>query len=167
MINMLLTVSGVTILANIVYYGLGWIKDVAGSASLFIIAVLMLGTYIGLLKYQAGYPELQLDDPNSPVLMSRNRPNDQERPTFSAARGGSDQPDGRGTRRRRLQGYHVRIILVTQRPISAWFRGSSDVAAYFAQGFGIGARTSGRRAQHDRRGHRHPRRPASSSARLP
>ena len=28
------------------------------------------------------------------------------------------------------------FILVTQRPISAWFRGSSDVAAYFAQGFG-------------------------------
>ena len=40
----------------------------AGGASLFIIAVLMLISYICLLKYQAGYPELTLDDPNSPVL---------------------------------------------------------------------------------------------------
>ena len=49
-INMLLTVCGVIILANVVYYGLGWIKDVAGGASLFVIGVLMLGGYIGLLK---------------------------------------------------------------------------------------------------------------------
>ena len=47
---MLLTVCGVVILANVIYYGLGWIKDVAGAASLFIIAVLMLASYIGLLK---------------------------------------------------------------------------------------------------------------------
>ncbi len=141
MINMLLTVSGVIILANIVYYGLGWIKDVAGSASLFIIAVLMLGTYIGLLKYQAGYPELQLDDPNSPVLkcpetgptiksglhfllpvvvLIWNLMVEELSPSLSAF----------------WATMFLVFILVTQRPISAWFRGSSDVAAYFAQGFG-------------------------------
>ncbi|MBP8277062.1 MAG: TRAP transporter permease [Propionivibrio sp.] len=141
MINMLLTVSGVIILANIVYYGLGWIKDVAGSASLFIIAVLMLGTYIGLLKYQAGYPELQLDDPNSPVLkcpetgptiksglhfllpvvvLIWNLMVEELSPSLSAF----------------WATMFLVFILVTQRPISAWFRGSNDVKTYFEQGFG-------------------------------
>ena len=28
----------------------------------------MLVSYIGLIKYQSNYPELKLDDPNSPLL---------------------------------------------------------------------------------------------------
>ena len=34
LINLLLTVSGVVLLANAVYFGLGWIKGVAGDASI-------------------------------------------------------------------------------------------------------------------------------------
>jgi len=141
MINMLLTVSGVIILANVVYYGLGWIKDVAGSASLFIIAVLMLGSYIGLLKYQAGYPELQLDDPNSPVLkcpetgptiksglhfllpvvvLIWNLMVEELSPSLSAF----------------WATMFLVFILVTQRPLSAWFRGTSNLKSDLERGFG-------------------------------
>ena len=140
-INMLLTVCGVIILANVVYYGLGWIKDVAGGASLFVIGVLMLGGYIGLLKYQAGYPELQLDDPNSPVLkcpetgptiksglhfllpvvvLIWNLMVEELSPSLSAF----------------WATMFLVFILVTQRPISAWFRGTSNVNSELERGFG-------------------------------
>lgn len=67
-ISFVMSVAGIVILANIVYFGLGWIKDGAGAASVWIIGVLMLGAYIALLKYEAGYPELHMEDPNSPIL---------------------------------------------------------------------------------------------------
>ena len=63
-----MTVCGVVILANAIYYGLGWIKTVAGEASLFVIGALMLAMYLVLFKFEARYPELQLDDPNQPII---------------------------------------------------------------------------------------------------
>ena len=62
-----MTVSGLILLAGAVYWGLGWIKTVAGDASHIVIALLMLGTYIALLKIAASVPELHLDDPNDPI----------------------------------------------------------------------------------------------------
>nr|WP_018231496.1 TRAP transporter permease [Thioalkalivibrio thiocyanodenitrificans] len=44
-----LTVSGLLVLAGLVYYGLGWIQAVAGPYSVWIIAVLVLATYLLLL----------------------------------------------------------------------------------------------------------------------
>ncbi len=51
-----------------VYYGIGWIKTYTGDAALYIVGALVLATYLGLLKFSARYPELELDDPNSPLL---------------------------------------------------------------------------------------------------
>ncbi|WP_341645268.1 TRAP transporter permease [Thauera sp. SDU_THAU2] len=62
-----LTVSGLVILAGLVYYGLGWIKDLAGEASTMVISVLMLIAYAALVRYSAMQPELHLDDPNQPL----------------------------------------------------------------------------------------------------
>jgi len=61
-------VSGICIIGFAVYYGIGWIKDVAGDAAIYIVAVLVSAAYIGLLKYATTFPELQMDDPNNPVL---------------------------------------------------------------------------------------------------
>ena len=140
MISMLLSISGVIILANAVYYGLGWIKDVSGGASLFIIAILMLVSYIGLLRYQARFPELRLDDPNSPVLkcpeagptiksglhfllpvvvLIWNLMIEELSPSLSAF----------------WATMFLIFILVTQRPLSAWFRGSRNVESDLIQGF--------------------------------
>ncbi|GAB6040954.1 TRAP transporter permease [Endothiovibrio diazotrophicus] len=46
-----------------VYHGLGWLREPAGPAAIFIVGALILATYLGLLKYSARFPELKLDDP--------------------------------------------------------------------------------------------------------
>jgi len=141
LISLLLSVSGVIILANVVYYGLGWIKGVAGDASIFIISVLMVAAYIGLLKYEAGYPELRLDDPNAPILkcpetgptiksglhfllpvaaLIWNLMIEELSPALSAF----------------WATMFLVVILITQRPLSAWFRGQHDVKKDLVQGFG-------------------------------
>ncbi|MCL6270709.1 TRAP transporter permease [Sansalvadorimonas sp. 2012CJ34-2] len=45
------------VLAAFVYFGIGWIKDVAGDASLWIIGVLTSLIYVGLLALAARYPD--------------------------------------------------------------------------------------------------------------
>ena len=141
LISMLLSFSGVIILANLVYYGLGWIKDVAGDASIYVISVLMVAAYFGLLKYEAGYPELQLDDPNAPILkcpetgptiksglhfllpvaaLIWNLMIEELSPALSAF----------------WATMFLVVILISQRPLSAWFRGQHDVKKDLAQGFG-------------------------------
>ena len=140
-LNAIMTFSGVVILANAVYYGLGWIKDVAGDASIVIISLLMLMAYIGLLKYESAYPELHLDDPNSPILkcpetgptiksglhfllpvaaLIWNLMIEELSPALSAF----------------WATMFLVVILITQRPLSAWFRGQGAVPEAFAQGFG-------------------------------
>jgi TRAP transporter 4TM/12TM fusion protein len=59
-----LLVSG---LALVVYYGVGWMKPAFGDAASWIIAGLLAVVYVALIVFGARFPELQLDDPNSPV----------------------------------------------------------------------------------------------------
>ncbi|MES9937436.1 MAG: DUF3394 domain-containing protein, partial [Sedimenticola sp.] len=51
-----------------VYYGIGWIKDFTGDAAIYIVGVLVLATYIWLLRLSSRYPELEVDNPNSELL---------------------------------------------------------------------------------------------------
>ncbi len=141
LLNFLLAAGGIVLLANAVYYGLGWIKDVAGGASMLVIGLLMLLAYIGLLKYSAGFPELHMDDPNSPILklpepgptiksglhfllpvvaLVWNLMIEELSPALSAF----------------WATLFLMFILVTQRPISAWFRGSRDIKEDLLEGFG-------------------------------
>ncbi len=62
-----MTVSGFIVLAGTVYYGLGWLKAVAGAAAAPLIGVLMASAYVGLIAFSARFPELILDDPNVPM----------------------------------------------------------------------------------------------------
>ena len=61
-------IAGVCIIGIAVYYGIGWIKIYTGDAAIYIVAVLVLVTYLSLLKFATGYPELKSDDPDSPDL---------------------------------------------------------------------------------------------------
>jgi TRAP transporter 4TM/12TM fusion protein len=63
-----MTVAGFVVLSGVVYYGIGWIKDVLGGAALYVIGVLVLASYLGLLWVGSRQPELELDDPNAPVF---------------------------------------------------------------------------------------------------
>lgn len=122
-----------------VYYGLGWLKPVLGEATPWVISVGLAVVYIGLLKISSNYPELELDDPNSAVV---NLP--QTRPTV-------------------MVGLHYILpvivlvwclmvermspglsafwatmfmifIMITQRPVIAFFRGHSQFGADVKEG---------------------------------
>jgi len=64
----LMGIAGFIILCGIVYYGLGWMKDVFGALASPIAAVLVLAAYVGLVAYRARHPDLPLDDPEKGFL---------------------------------------------------------------------------------------------------
>lgn len=134
-----MTVSGVIILAAVVYYGFGWVKDVAGDASIYIAGSVLLVTYVGLLKYGTLHPELALDDPNAPlealpdigptlksglyfllpvVVLIWNLMVEQLSPATSAF----------------WATMFLVFILLTQRPLLAWFRGGQQLPSAVRQG---------------------------------
>ena len=61
MISFLTTFLGLAVLTAIVYYGLGWMKDAFGDATVWIASVLIAVAYVGLLKYATLFPELETD----------------------------------------------------------------------------------------------------------
>ncbi len=68
MVSFLSTVAGFVVLSGIVYYGIGWIKTLLPDAAVYVIGLLLLGAYMGLLWIGSRQPELPLDDPNAPVF---------------------------------------------------------------------------------------------------
>ena len=128
------------VLSFAVYYGLGWLKPVAGDSAGWVIAALVAMVYVGLAFTCAKQPDLEIDDPDSPVLELPD-----PRPTF-------------------LSGLHyllpvivliwclmverlspglsafwatvlMMFILITQRPLFALFRGDWKLGAYAKQGY--------------------------------
>ena len=63
-----MVVAGTCLIGLVVYYGIGWIKDFTGEAAIYIVSLLILAAYVGLIKFSARYPELEVDDPDNPVL---------------------------------------------------------------------------------------------------
>jgi TRAP transporter 4TM/12TM fusion protein len=58
---------GLAGLCAIMYYGLGWTKDVFGDATVYAVSVLFVVAYVALLSVAAKYPDLEIDDPNAEV----------------------------------------------------------------------------------------------------
>ncbi|MEQ6888884.1 TRAP transporter permease [Halomonas sp. CS7] len=127
------------ITAMVVYYGLGWIKPLLGDATPWLVAVVLAAVYVGLLKVAAGYPELELDDPNEPVYtLPQTRPTvlvglqyilpvvvliwclmvERLSPGLSAF----------------WATVLMIFIMLTQRPITSIFRGRSDMATDLREG---------------------------------
>ncbi|HEY5764340.1 MAG TPA: TRAP transporter permease [Rhodocyclaceae bacterium] len=138
--NLLMTVSGLVILAGVVYWGLGWIKDIAGDAAFIIISVLMAIAYVGLIGFAAKFPELHMDDPNEPltelpeagptlksglhfllpvVALIWNLMVEELSPGLSAF----------------WATCFMIFILVTQRPLFAFFRKHGNLATEFSRGW--------------------------------
>ncbi len=61
-------VAGICAIGLVVYYGIGWIKVYAGDAAIYIVGAGVLAAYVALVKYSARYPELEMDDPENPLL---------------------------------------------------------------------------------------------------
>ena len=127
------------ITALAVYYGLGWLKPVLGSAAPWVIAACLAVIYVALLKMAAAYPELALDDPNEPVItLPQTRPTvmvglqyilpvivliwclmvERLSPGLSAF----------------WATVFMIFIMLTQRPITAIFRGKGDMQADLREG---------------------------------
>ena len=125
--------------ALVVYYGLGWLKPVLGDATPWVVAVGLTVIYIALLKLAAGYPELELDDPNQPIYsLPQTRPTvlvglqyilpvvvlvwclmvERLSPGLSAF----------------WATVFMIFIILTQRPITSIFRGRSDMGADLREG---------------------------------
>ncbi len=68
LLGIAMTLAGVIVLANVVYYGIGWIKDFAGDGSLWVILALVAAAYLLILRTVAAEPNLTIDDPDAPVI---------------------------------------------------------------------------------------------------
>mgnify|MGYP001169529851 CR=1 FL=1 len=130
---------GLMALSFVVYYGLGWLKPVLGEAAPWVVAVVLMVVYVALLKVSARYPELEEDDPNEAIVLPQTRPTlmvglhyilpvivlvwclmvERLSPGLSAF----------------WATVLMIIIIVTQRPLIAIFRGRSDMAADIRAGF--------------------------------
>ncbi len=59
--SFLTTLVGLIVLTAVVYYGLGWTKDVFGDATPWIAAVALAISYAALVKYGSNFPELETE----------------------------------------------------------------------------------------------------------
>ena len=123
-----------------VYYGMGWMRPVLGDAAGYVVFVLLVAVYVGLVAFGARYPELQLDDPNEPMVkLPAPGPTiksglhfllpvvvlvwalmvDRLSPGLSAFWASA----------------FMIFILITQRPLFALFRGEGELAQQVSRGF--------------------------------
>lgn len=68
--RLIMFVFGVVVLCAIsfaVYYGIGWIRPAFGPAANWIIGVGLVIAYVALIAFGSRYPELKMEDPNKPV----------------------------------------------------------------------------------------------------
>ncbi len=140
LLSFAMTVAGFIVLAGVVYYGIGWIKDVLPQAAVYLVGAGLLASYLGLLWFGARQPELALDDPEAPVFeLPETGPTlksglhyllsvvvliwclmvEQMSPGLSAF----------------WATVFMIFILVTQRPLLAFFRGRGGLGAALRQGF--------------------------------
>ncbi|PSW10601.1 C4-dicarboxylate ABC transporter [Photobacterium rosenbergii] len=61
------TILGLVVLSALVYYGVGWTKDIFGAAATPMIAVVILIAYVALIKVAADYQDHALEDPNADI----------------------------------------------------------------------------------------------------
>jgi TRAP transporter 4TM/12TM fusion protein len=58
LLSFVMTILFLIVIGGATYYGLGWIKAVAGKATIYIVSVLLFVAYMGLLKIACRVPEL-------------------------------------------------------------------------------------------------------------
>ncbi|MEH6446257.1 MAG: TRAP transporter permease [Oceanospirillaceae bacterium] len=66
--GMLTGFLGTAAIAAGVYYGIGWIKPVFGAYAGLIISILLVLVYLFLIRFASKVPDLELDDPKSAMI---------------------------------------------------------------------------------------------------
>lgn len=60
LVTFVLVILGLIIIGGCTYYGLGWIKTVAGDSAIWIICVLLAVAYFGLINFACRVPDLEV-----------------------------------------------------------------------------------------------------------
>ncbi len=63
-----MSVGAIIILSGIIYYGVEFLKVIFGGMTTAVCGIILVAIYIGLLKMAARYPEIEIDDPNAPLV---------------------------------------------------------------------------------------------------
>lgn len=136
LISFVVTIIGLIVLCGAVYYGLGWIKGAAGAATPWIAVALLFAAYAALVRYAARVPEL---DTSTDITVCPE--------TGPTVKAGLYYLLPVGvlvwclTIERLSPGLSafwatvfMIVIVITRRPLLAWFRGTGDVGAALARG---------------------------------
>ncbi len=59
LLSFVMTILFIIIIGGATYYGLGWIKTVAGAATIYIVGLLLAVSYLGLIWFACRVPELE------------------------------------------------------------------------------------------------------------
>jgi TRAP transporter 4TM/12TM fusion protein len=54
-------------IAAAVYYGIGWLKPLLGASSWWVFSLLLMIVYLALVRFAASAPDLEVEDPDKPV----------------------------------------------------------------------------------------------------
>lgn len=136
----LMTICGIIVLSGVIYFGIGWTKVVFGGAASWILAVVLVAAYVALLRYKAMHPDLPADDLTKAIVKVPD--------FFEVARTGlhyllpvivliwclmvEELSPGLSA----FWGTMFLIfVMLTQRPIIAYFRRNSDLATPFRDGW--------------------------------
>jgi TRAP transporter 4TM/12TM fusion protein len=135
----LMTVCGIIVLSGIVYWGVGWMKAVFGNAAASLLGIVLITAYVVLIRYKARHPDLPLDDPSKAIVKVPD--------FFDSARTGlhfllpvvvliwclmvEEMSPG-------LSAFwgtmFLMLIMLTQRPLIAAFRGERALGERFREG---------------------------------
>ncbi len=66
--GVVMTIAGIVIIGNVVYYALGWLKPLLGDGASWLILGLIVVAYVLAVRQVAKEPDLTIDDPDAPVL---------------------------------------------------------------------------------------------------
>jgi TRAP transporter 4TM/12TM fusion protein len=58
LLSFVMTILSIIIIGGVTYYGLGWIKGVAGGATIYVVSILLAVAYYALIWYACKVPEL-------------------------------------------------------------------------------------------------------------
>jgi len=123
-----------------IYYGIGWMRDLFGENASMILTLATLAIYVGMVAMAARTPDLEMDDPNSEIV---------ELPIYDAIKGTGlhyilpivvlvwflmIEKKSPGLSAFWASSLLI-VILLTQKPLKAFFRKSGNMAAEFKSGF--------------------------------
>ncbi|MBN7755687.1 TRAP transporter permease [Nitratireductor aquimarinus] len=137
-----IVISSIVILIGVIYYAINFIKFMLPNLSAPVLMAALLIAYVALIWYAAKSPDLEMDDPNAPVV-ELPLPGEVIRtglhyllPLFVLVWSLMVERKSPG-----LSAFYavllLIVIIVTQKPLKALFRGlqSADQRAAFKEGF--------------------------------